>query len=202
MFLVHNQTERPVFLGDLRAEIPIGKMIDLERLASEAAINDSGDLRHALKLGILKIIKQTVVKSDKKTAPQVVEKVVEKIVERTVEPSISEDKIAALLKDALAGLTNNNIDKKIEEALTANMANVSNLISSIKDDIKNVSTAQPATPTTVEKKEKPIIDDKKMADLIQKSINQIEIETSPNAQASKKIRIINKSNTKDLASEL
>jgi len=57
-FIVKNTTRHEISLGDLRAAIPPGKTEDLDRLASRHVINQSNDLRIAVRRGALKVLKK------------------------------------------------------------------------------------------------------------------------------------------------
>jgi len=57
-FIVKNTTRHEISLGDLRAAIQPGKTEDLDRLASRHVINQSNDLRIAVRRGALKVLKK------------------------------------------------------------------------------------------------------------------------------------------------
>mgnify|MGYP003123066991 CR=1 FL=1 len=57
-FIVKNTTRHEISLGDLRAAIQPGKTEDLDRLASRHVIDQSNDLRIAVRRGALKVLKK------------------------------------------------------------------------------------------------------------------------------------------------
>lgn len=58
MYIVENMTRYEIVLGDLRAVIRAGKREDLDRLAARYVVEQSPDLRIALKRGALRLVKK------------------------------------------------------------------------------------------------------------------------------------------------
>lgn len=204
MYIVHNQTTKTVILADLKAEIGPKKILDLERVAHRDHIDRSHNLRQAIQSRQLRLVKHSVVKSNKVVTAEPSVKVVEveKRVEKTIErDKLDDDRLKDLIRQTIAEEISKGQQPAGDIAATVRDAvgsSVDALRDSIRDQLNNIQIAGPGQP----EKEEQFIDPSKLAELQAKSINKItdDIETGGD-QSGRKIKIKN-SNVHDIANEL
>lgn len=192
MYIVHNTSSKTVMLSDLRAEIKPMAILDLEKVAHREDIERSRDLKHALKTNKLQLGRHSVVRTvhiHDNTQPK--------------DQGIDESRLASLIRQVVSeemgkerqtnqvSQQNSNVDdmKKVHDS-------VNELLMQIRDRINEPQSSPKAEADETH------LDPEKIAELSQRSVQQISsgIETG-GSQKKKKVQIIN-DNLKNLADEL
>lgn len=190
-------------LSDLKAEIKPHGILDLERVVPRSAIEDSKDLKHALKSRHLQMGRHSIVKTKSLAkGPQVIH-TLEKTIEK--ERELDEDRLAELIRNVVKEERGSYIPEPakqtqdISEVVQKAVSNsVSELINSIRDQIGTIQ----AQPNNTQQVINTPIDPAKFAEMSQKSISKIsdDIETG-GANKARKIKFRNDS-IHDLADEI
>lgn len=206
MYVVHNVTSRTVMLSDLRAEIKPRGLLDLERVATRTAVENSKDLQAALRAKILHLGRHSVIRT--KESPAATETIHTKSTVKVVEKErdLDERKLADMIRQVIKETTPKipepvqpkdiNVQDKVKEAVKEG---VDGLLSSIRDQINNIQPIIQTQPQTQE--DEMEIDPEKFAEISQNAVKKIsqEIETG-RTKLGKKYKI-NK-NLRDLADDL
>lgn len=173
-------------LSDLRAEIKPKAILDLEKVVTRTAINNSRDLKNALSRKWLQLGKHSIIRTRAKPPPP--PQIIERRIEKHIEKGIDEDKLADLIRRVVKEEVQDGKSPDIGEDLKG-------LLTSIQDKIGNI---QPQKGDEVEE----IIDPARFAEISQRSVEKIseDIKTS-GPKKPKKINIRNKK-IHDLAGEL
>ncbi len=197
MYVVYNCTNKCIILSDLRAEIGPRKIIDLERVSPRESIDRSPDLRAALKMNRLRLVKHTVVRSNSGVSPSE-PKVIEKTIERTIEKqTLDEDRLKVLISEAVAE-SRTSPDLDIENKVAQAMGNsVDKLVDRLRDQL-NIGILNEEGKKLIETP----IDPARLAEIQQKSIKKITDNIEVGGSKPKRINITNRKSVTDLADEI
>lgn len=190
MYIVNNMTSKTINISDLRVEIGPHRIVDLEKIVTLSAIEQSLDLVRAFDQKLLRVIRHTVVKTNKELKP--------------VNPqlsAISEDVLLSI-RDEIRSLNNSgDVDDKIKNIVHGNLKDV---VQTLREDIatgfKNVAKNSSKDES---KNQDNGVPPEKLAELQQRSIAAMseDIEMGVNKKP-KVVKIINKKKLSDLANEL
>lgn len=191
MYVVHNTTNKTIVLGDLRTEIGPHKILDLENITSRESIDRSHHLQQALSSKILKLVKHSIVETKQIVITDHYKQTndLKEMIRQTIAQEFNKN-----------DTTYSNLENAVKHVIGQSMKDIQG---SIRDQINNLKIDCAMSPEDPANKIlQPIINEKELAELQQKSISRIseDIETGGQTDG-KKIKIINK-NIRDIASEL
>ena len=185
-YVIHNNTDKTIFLSDLKAEIKPRGMLDLEMVASRNNIEISRDLHNAFKAKFLQLGKHTIIHTN--ASPK----------HKELEPNpIDEKKLAALIKsvirEEIKSPDNADIKRTVAESIDS-------LHKSIREQINSIKISEKISEIASKELN---IDPEKLAEISQRSIEKIsdEITSDENKQLGKKHKL-NAGNLKKLADEI
>lgn len=181
MFLVHNMTGTVVILPDLRVEIGRHKVFDLEKVAHRDLIERSLHLQIALRDKKLRLLKHSVVRTDKKVKQQ---------------NNLSESKIEEIIRKVINENSPKNDVNDIDKVTKAVNTGVETILNSLRDKLNSINITVPQQNQLSDIN----IDADKLAEIRHKSVEQLEIETG-GSNKGKKVNIVNTS-IHDIADEL
>lgn len=154
-------------------------------MTHRANLEQSNHLQQALRNKSLRLLKHSVIRSEQKI------KTAETPTEKPKPSGISEDRLVTIIKQVLQHereQNQSNLERQINETIGEG---INRLVESVKGKLHTISSDQ---------HEDIVIDEKQLAELQQKSIEQIKIESGGSSHAKKVV--VKNTNLRDIANEL
>lgn len=173
MYIVQNMTRHEIALGDLRATIKPSKQADLDHFAARYVVEQSRDLRIALKRGALRLVRKDNPLGNNETQP-----IAQKA--KPVKTLDQSDDVMKALRDMekrLGARLDNQVEKQVSSSGGINEENANMLKNAIESlqDIASGNISQKQNNTAEYE-----IEDEKAVDIHERSINRIVKDTESN----------------------
>lgn len=196
-YIVRNMTSRTVVLSDLRVELGPYKTLDLEKVISADRVEQSGNLRHALDIGALCLVKYSVIHGPRRLEAPAKESLgkveMETLIRRVMSEYQTNPEPVVIPPPAETKDNTEAVGRIIEDSMSKLMDSIRGEINSIQisggGEAKSSGLAMPA------------VDQAKLAEMQQKAIAKISEGVSASMKQGRKIKIKNR-DLDNLASEL
>jgi hypothetical protein len=183
-------TNRTIVLSDLRAEFGPFKILDLEKVTTRDSIDQSMNLRQALAIGKLCLVKFSIVRGPKRTS------------ENNQNPGVSKNEMETIIRKVLSEQktepvvepkdNTSQVSKIVEDGMTK-------LMDSIRQEINNIRITGDSNNS---RPDMPSIDEARLAEMQQKAIEKVSDNISGSVKQSQRKIMIKNQKLDELASEL
>lgn len=201
-YIVRNMTSRTVILSDLRAELGPYKTLDLEKVVHRERVERSRNLRQALEIGTLCLVKYSVVHGPKRPIEQPNNSMSKEEMEALIRRVMMDYKTEPAEPIIVEKVVETVIEQKdnTEEVGKIVRDSMSELMDSIRQEINSIQVGGPG-----DSRQKvipmPSVDQERLAGIQQKAVAEISENVIASVKQGRKIIIKNK-NLDNLASEL